>query len=83
MTQPMPLSHTPDPDDQGNANRGAALLGGIITLITAASIAVTLRLVARRIKKSSLAADDYLAVLALVFAYAMFITTIFCSYILL
>ena len=78
MAQPMPPSHISDLHNQ-NASRRPALLAGSIILIAAASIAVILRLVARRIKKVSFAADDYLAVLALVFAYAMFITLMFCT----
>lgn len=49
-----------------------------IVLIVAASIAVALRLVARRLKKLSWAADDYLAVVALISAYGMFSLLIIC-----
>ncbi|KAL8894990.1 MAG: hypothetical protein Q9207_008344, partial [Kuettlingeria erythrocarpa] len=78
MAQSTPSYHMPGLYAQDNANRGPALLGGSVTLIAAASIAVTLRLIARRIKKVTWAADDYLAAVALVFAYAMFTSMVFC-----
>ncbi|KAI4288782.1 MAG: hypothetical protein L6R35_001954 [Caloplaca aegaea] len=78
MAQSMSMSHRPGPNALDDSNRGPALLAGSITLITAATFAVTLRLVARRIKKVSWAADDHLAIVALAFAYAMFTSMIFC-----
>lgn len=61
-----------------NADQSGLLLGGSIVLIALASTAVTLRLVSRRIKRLSWEADDYLIVVALTFAYAMFIALLFC-----
>lgn len=79
MAQSTPSYHIPGLYAHDNPNRGPALLGGSVTLIAAASIAVMLRLVARRIKRVSWAADDYLSAVALVFAYAMFTAMVFCS----
>ena len=72
---PSPLGHL----FTDESDRGPALIAGSIVLIAAASIAVTLRLVSRRLKRLSWAGDDYLIVVALTFAYAMFITLLFCS----
>lgn len=72
------MSHTPGPHDLRSSNRSPALLAGSITLIAAATFAVILRLVARRIKKISWAADDLLAIVAVGFAYAMFTSIVFC-----
>ena len=60
------------------ADQSGLLLGGSIVLIAVASTAVTLRLVSRRMKRLSWEADDYLIVVALTFAYAMFIALLFC-----
>ncbi|KAL8785994.1 MAG: hypothetical protein Q9195_008405 [Heterodermia aff. obscurata] len=61
-----------------NTDHSGLLLGGSIVLIAVASTAVTMRLVARRMKRLSWEADDYLIVVALTFAYAMFIALLFC-----
>lgn len=66
-----------------NADQSGLLLGGSIVLIAVASTAVTLRLVSRRMKRLSWEADDYLIVVALTFAYAMFIALLFCPSLLL
>lgn len=79
MAQTMTSSLIPGFHAQDNPNRGPAILAGSIILIAAASIAVILRLGARRLKKLCWATDDYLAVVALVFAYAMFTSILFCS----
>ena len=60
------------------ADQSGLLLGGSIVLIAVASTAVTLRLVSRRMKRLSWEADDYLIVVALTFAYAMFVALLFC-----
>lgn len=61
------------------SDRSSALVGGSIVLIAVASTAVTFRLVSRRLKRLSWEADDYLIVIALTFAYAMFIAMLFCK----
>ena len=66
-----------------NADHSGLLLGGSIVLIAVPSTAVTLRLVSRRMKRLSWEADDYLIVVALTFAYAMFIALLFCPSLLL
>lgn len=47
-------------------DKGPAIVGGSILLIVFATIAVVLRLVARRIKRTAWGADDYTIVLSLV-----------------
>lgn len=47
-------------------NKGPAIVGGSILLIVFATIAVVLRLVARRIKRTAWGADDYTIVVSLV-----------------
>lgn len=47
-------------------NKGPAIVGGSILLIVFATIAVVLRLVSRRIKRTAWGADDYTIVLSLV-----------------
>lgn len=74
----MPPPHLPGPNVNDHSDRGPALVAGSIVLIAAASTAVTLRLVSRRLKRLSWAADDYLVVVALACAYGMFITLLFC-----
>ena len=70
----LPFEQTID-----NLNRRICFLTASIILISAASLAVALRLLARRLKKLSLAVDDYLIVVALILAYAMFVALIFCT----
>lgn len=74
MAQIKPASHVLDSSD-----RGPALTASSIVFIAAATIAVALRLVARRLKKLSWAADDYLVVVALLLVYGMFIALLYCS----
>ena len=74
-TGPVELGQQANLDD---GDRQTALLAGGIVLIAIASTAVTLRLVSRRLKRLSWEADDYLIVVALTFAYAMFISLLFC-----
>lgn len=78
MAQSMPTFPLLGPYADGGLSRGPALMACSIVLIVAASIAVALRLVARRLKKLSWAADDYLAVVALISAYGMFSLLIIC-----
>lgn len=47
-------------------DKSPAIVGGSILLIVVATIAVVLRLVARRIKRTAWGADDYTIVLSLV-----------------
>ncbi|KAI4127061.1 MAG: hypothetical protein LQ347_004750 [Umbilicaria vellea] len=60
-------------------NKGPAIVGGSILLIVFATIAVVLRLVARRIKRTAWGADDYTIVVSLTFAYGMFISIMYCA----
>ena len=80
MAHPEKSPSSLGPHVTDNSDRAPALVAGSIVLIAAASIAVTLRLLSRRLKRLSWAADDYFIVVALTFAYAMFITLLFCSY---
>lgn len=48
------------------ANKAPAILGVNITVAVLTTLAVTLRVVARRVQKLSLQADDYLIILAVV-----------------
>lgn len=78
MAHSVPSSHALHPYADEHADRGPALVAGSIILIVVASIAVVLRLLARRLKKLAWAADDYFVVVALLFAYGMFVSLLYC-----
>ena len=60
-------------------NKSPTVIAGSIILIATATLAVILRLVSRRFRRLQLGADDYMIILALVFAYGMFISILFCK----
>ena len=55
-------------------NRTPAVIGGSTLLISLASTAVFLRLLSRRIASAPWRADDYSIIVALIFAYGLFVT---------
>ncbi|KAA6412448.1 MAG: hypothetical protein FRX48_03439 [Lasallia pustulata] len=60
-------------------DKGPAIVGGSVVLIVVATVAVVLRLVSRRTKRTAWGSDDYTVVLSLAFAYGMFISIIYCA----
>jgi len=62
-----------------NEDKSPTVVAGSIILIVTATLAVTLRLISRRFRRLALGADDYMIVLALMFAYGMFISILFCK----
>lgn len=61
-------------------NNSPAIIAGSIVLIVVATLAVVLRLVSRRMTRLQLAVDDYMIMLALLFAYGMFVSILFCMF---
>ena len=59
-------------------NRTPYYVAGSIVLIVVATLSVILRFTARKIRKVALAVDDYILVVALIFAYGLFISTLYC-----
>lgn len=62
-----------------NDDKSPTVVAGSIILIVTATLAVTLRLISRKFRRLALGADDYMIVLALMFAYGMFISILFCK----
>jgi len=62
-----------------NDDKAPTVVAGSIILIVTATLAVTLRLISRKFRRLAVGADDYMIILALMFAYGMFISILFCK----
>ena len=67
-TMPSPLSPVEIKEEAAHIrdDRGGDMVASCVTCITAAIIAVILRLLARRLSKAKILADDYMIIVALV-----------------
>lgn len=71
----LPQSAILDQEKHVNDNKKPSLIVASAICLSAAYLAVTLRLIARRLARNSLGADDYTVLMALFFT-SVFVTTV-------